>query len=72
MKFGGTSLGDITRIKSAAIKIKREISNGMSVVVVVSAMSGSTNKLIQLVNNISKSYDSSEYDAVVSTGAQVS
>ena len=72
MKFGGTSLGDITRIKSAAIKIKREISNGMSVVVVVSAMSGSTNKLIQLVNNISKSYDSSEYDAVVSTGEQVS
>ena len=72
MKFGGTSLGDITRIKSAAIKIKREISNGMSVVVVVSAMSGSTNKLIQLVNNISKCYDSSEYDAVVSTGEQVS
>ncbi len=72
MKFGGTSLGDITRIKSAAMKIKSEISKGMSVVVVVSAMSGTTNKLIELVNDISKSFDPSEYDTVVSTGEQVS
>ena len=72
MKFGGTSLGDITRIKSAAMKIKSGISKGMSVVVVVSAMSGTTNKLIELVNDISKSFDPSEYDTVVSTGEQVS
>ena len=72
MKFGGTSLGDITRIKSAAMKIKSEISKGMSVVVVVSAMSGTTNKLIELVNDISKSFDPSEYDTVVSTGEMVS
>ena len=72
MKFGGTSLGDITRIKSVAMKIKSEISKGMSVVVVVSAMSGTTNKLIELVNDISKSFDPSEYDTVVSTGEQVS
>ena len=72
MKFGGTSLGDITRIKSAAMKIKSEISKGMYVVVVVSAMSGTTNKLIELVNDISKSFDPSEYDTVVSTGEQVS
>ena len=72
MKFGGTSLGDITRIKSAAVKIKTELSKGYSVIVVVSAMSGTTNKLIKLVKDIDNSFDLSEYDSVVSTGEQIS
>ena len=49
MKFGGTSLGDVTKIKAAAVRIKREVSKGNKVVSVVSAMAGSTNKLIKLV-----------------------
>ncbi len=72
MKFGGTSLGDVTKIKAAAVRIKREVSRGNSVVSVVSAMAGSTNKLIKLVNDISKTYDKSEYDVVISTGEQIS
>ena len=72
MKFGGTSLGDISRIKSAATRIKTEVSKGNSVISVVSAMAGNTNKLIELVNEISKTYDKSEYDVVISTGEQIS
>ena len=72
MKFGGTSLGDVTKIKAAAVRIKREVSKGNKVVSVVSAMAGSTNKLIKLVNEISQTYERSEYDVVISTGEQVS
>ena len=72
MKFGGTSLGDVTKIKSAAVRIKREVSKGHKVVSVVSAMAGSTNKLIKLVNEISQTHERSEYDVVISTGEQVS
>ena len=72
MKLGGTSLGDISRIKSAATRIKTEVSKGNSVISVVSAMAGNTNKLIELVNEISKTYDKSEYDVVISTGEQIS
>ena len=72
MKFGGTSLGDVTRIKSAAIKIKKELSKGYSVIVVVSAMSGTTNKLIKLVKDVNESFDVSEYDLILSTGEQIS
>ena len=72
MKFGGTSLGDVTKIKAAAVRIKREVSKGNKVVSVVSAMAGSTNKLIKLVNEISQTHERSEYDAVISTGEQVS
>ncbi len=72
MKFGGTSLGDVTRIKSAAIKIKKELSKGYSVIVVVSAMSGTTNKLVKLVKDIDNSFDFSEHDTVVSAGEQIS
>ena len=72
MKFGGTSLGDVSRIKSAAVKIKTEISKGYSVIVVVSAMSGTTNKLIKLVKDVDGSFDVSEYDSILSTGEQIS
>ncbi len=72
MKFGGTSLGDIPRIKSAATKIKKEFLKGNTIIVVVSAMSGTTNKLIRLVNDIDESYNVSEYDVVVSAGEQIS
>ena len=67
MKFGGTSLGDITRIKSAAIKIKREISNGMSVVVVVSAMGNTTDALISLAKAISPNPTRRELDLLISS-----
>tara|TARA_B100000579_G_scaffold436097_1_gene461092 strand:- start:2095 stop:3300 length:1206 start_codon:yes stop_codon:yes gene_type:complete len=72
MKFGGTSLADISRINSAALKIKKEILKGYSVIVVVSAMSGTTNNLIKLVKGIDESFDLSEHDTVVSTGEQIS
>ena len=71
MKFGGTSLADITRIKAVAIRVKRELSKNNSVIVVVSAMAGTTNKLIKLVNDIDPSYSVSEYDTVISSGEQI-
>ncbi len=72
MKFGGTSLSDITRIKAVAFKIKKEILRGKSIIVVVSAMAGTTNKLIKLVNDINPIYNLSEYDSVISSGELVS
>lgn len=71
MKFGGTSVADVQRIKNAALKVKREYDNGYQVVVVVSAMAGVTNTLVNYVDQISQLYDAREYDAVVSTGEQV-
>ena len=70
MKFGGTSLGDVTKIKAQQSELK-EVSKG-KIVSVVSAMAGSTIKLIKLVNEISETYDKSEYDVVISTEEQVS
>ena len=72
MKFGGTSLADINLIKSAALKIKQEYNRGKSVIAIVSAMSGTTNKLIKLVGEITKTFDVSEHDAVISSGEQIS
>lgn len=71
MKFGGTSVGDIDRIKRAAGKVKREVDAGNDVAVVVSAMSGETNRLIGLTQEMSQLHDAREYDVVVSTGEQV-
>ena len=51
LKFGGTSVGTIDRIKSVAVKIKNEVKNGYNVIVVVSAMGGETNKLVNLANH---------------------
>ncbi len=71
LKFGGTSVGDIDRIKNAARKVKAEVLRGNEVAVVVSAMSGATNQLIKWVNEIAPLHDAGEYDVVVSTGEQV-
>ena len=71
LKFGGTSVGDIDRIKNVARKIEQEVKAGHQVAVVVSAMSGTTNQLVKFVNDIDKLHDPREYDAVVASGEQV-
>ncbi len=71
LKFGGTSVANIERIRNAAEHVKRAVDAGHEVAVVVSAMSGVTNQLVAWVNEISKFYDPREYDAVVATGEQV-
>jgi aspartate kinase len=71
MKFGGTSVADLARIKNAAEKVKREVENGFDVIVIVSAMSGKTNELVGWVETVSHLYDAREYDAVVSSGENV-
>jgi len=70
-KYGGTSVGDPDRIKNVARKVVARKRKGDSVVVVVSAMSGETNKLVALVNQIAEIHDTREYDQVVSTGEQI-
>ena len=71
MKFGGTSVADIERIKNVARRVKNETDAGNQVAVVVSAMSGVTNQLVAWVNQLSPLHDAREYDAVVATGEQV-
>jgi aspartate kinase len=71
LKFGGTSVANIERIRNAAQRVKREVAAGNQVAVVVSAMSGVTNQLVAWVNEVAKFYDPKEYDAVVATGEQV-
>jgi aspartate kinase, monofunctional class len=71
MKFGGTSVATLDKIKRAAKRVGREVANGYDVIVVVSAMSGETNKLVGYVNDTSPMYDAREYDAVVSSGENV-
>jgi aspartate kinase len=70
-KFGGTSVGDIDRIKNAALRVKREVDAGNEVVVVVSAMAGTTNQLVGWVRDINPLHDTREYDTVVASGEQV-
>ncbi|MGH1377697.1 MAG: aspartate kinase [Alphaproteobacteria bacterium] len=70
-KFGGTSVADIDRITHAADKIVREVEAGHKLVVVVSAMSGITNKLVSYCGDISPMHDLREYDTVVSSGEQI-
>jgi aspartate kinase len=70
-KFGGTSVADIDRIKNAARRVKREVNAGNEVVVVVSAMAGTTNQLVGWVRAINPLHDTTEYDAVVASGEQV-
>ena len=70
-KFGGTSVADIDRITHAADKIVREVEAGNKLVVVVSAMSGITNKLVSYCGDISPMHDLREYDTVVSSGEQI-
>ena len=71
MKFGGTSVADLERIRNAAEKVKREADRGYDVAVIVSAMSGKTNELVGWVREISPLSDAREYDAVVSSGENV-
>ena len=71
MKFGGTSVATLDRIRRAAKRVGREVANGYDVIVIVSAMAGKTNELVGWVEETSKLYDAREYDAVVSSGEQV-
>lgn len=71
LKFGGTSVADVPQIKKISHKIKSEVDKGNKVIVVVSAMSGVTNNLVELVKNTSELASSSEYDVVLSSGEQV-
>ena len=71
MKFGGTSVADVERIRNVAKRVKREVDDGHEIAVVVSAMSGATNQLVKWVNEISPLHDAREYDVVVATGEQV-
>jgi len=71
LKFGGTSVADVPQIKKISYKIKSEVDKGNKVIVVVSAMSGVTNNLVELVKSTSELASYSEYDVVLSTGEQV-
>ena len=71
MKFGGTSVATLDRIKRAVKRVGVEVSKGYDVIVIVSAMSGETNKLVGFVNETSPLFDAREYDAVVSSGENV-
>ena len=71
MKFGGTSVADLDRIRNVARRVKREVEAGHEVAVVVSAMSGVTNQLVSWCTQLSPLHDAREYDAVVATGEQV-
>ena len=71
MKFGGTSMAGIERIRSVAERVRREAQAGNQVLVVVSAMAGETDRLVQLCREAAPLHDPSEYDVVVASGEQV-
>src|SRR5207245_6074547 len=71
MKFGGTSVANIERIRNVACHVKREVDAGHDVAVVVSAMAGKTNELVEWCREASPMHDAREYDAVVASGEQV-
>ncbi len=71
MKFGGTSVADLDRIRTVAARVRREVEAGNEVAVVVSAMSGTTNQLVGWCQALSPLHDAREYDVVVATGEQV-
>ena len=71
MKFGGTSVADIGRIRNVARHVKREVDAGHEVAVVVSAMSGTTNRLVEWCREAAVLHDAREYDTVVASGEQV-
>ena len=71
MKFGGTSVADLDRIRNVATRVKREVEAGHEVAVVVSAMAGVTNQLVKWCQELSPLHDAREYDTVVATGEQV-
>jgi aspartate kinase len=71
MKFGGTSVADLDRIRNVAARVKAEVEQGNEVAVVVSAMAGATNQLVDWCQKLSPLFDAREYDAVVASGEQV-
>src|SRR6202035_5595253 len=71
MKFGGTSVADLERIRNVARHVKREVDAGHDVAVIVSAMAGTTNQLVGWCREASLMHDAREYDAVVASGEQV-
>ncbi|HVI28601.1 aspartate kinase [Hansschlegelia sp.] len=71
MKFGGTSVANVERIRNVAQHVKREVDAGHEVAVVVSAMAGATNQLVSWTREASPIHDAREYDAIVSSGEQV-
>jgi aspartate kinase len=71
MKFGGTSVADLERIRAAAGRVRREVEAGYDVAVIVSAMAGKTNELVGWVRDTARLYDAREYDAVVASGENV-
>ncbi len=71
MKFGGTSVADLDRIRNVAGRVKRVVEEGNEVAVVVSAMAGATNRLVGWCQALAPLHDAREYDAVVATGEQV-
>ena len=71
LKFGGTSVGTIERIQHVASIIQKEHNAGNELIVVVSAMSGKTNELINLSKGISDEFDKREFDVLLSSGEQV-
>ena len=71
MKFGGTSVATLDRIRRAAKRVGREVANGHNVIVIVSAMAGKTNELVGWVSETAPFFDAREYDAVVSSGENV-
>ncbi|MBV8839307.1 MAG: aspartate kinase, partial [Alphaproteobacteria bacterium] len=71
MKFGGSSVADMDRIRNVARHVKREVDAGHEVAVVVSAMSGKTNELVAWCAEAAPLHDLREYDTVVASGEQV-
>jgi aspartate kinase len=71
MKFGGTSVADIDRIRNVARHVKREVDAGHQVAVVTSAMSGTTNRLVEWCREAAVLHDAREYDVVVASGEQI-
>ncbi len=71
MKFGGTSVADIERIRKVAERVKAQADQGDEVAVAVSAMAGETDRLVAKVDQVGRLYDLREYDVVVSSGEQV-
>ncbi len=72
MKFGGTSVGSVERINHVADIVRSEVDAKNQVVVVLSAMAGETDRLVNLTKDLSKDFPASEYDVVISSGEQVS
>src|SRR5437764_15403308 len=71
MKFGGTSVADVDRIRNVALHVKREVEAGHQVAVVVSAMAGKTDELVGWCREAAPLHNGPEYDAIVASGEQV-